>query len=288
MTRSRLWIILIGVALAGFALGRLSGSLPAVRMSSGADESPLFPAPPHDEPVPLDDIVIELPVEDSVTASSFLDVAGRAKREGGAIVVTLKDASGEVLAADEAAVEGPATEEFGRFALTLKFEAPTSETGTVEFSREDGATPVVRNVRFAGADDPPPTDGVIMKVYFHNGELGPADDCSLVFPVERVVALDGKDASRAVVEALLDGPTLEEKSAGYTTALPDDAALNTVVTAEDGTTTADFASSLERGVAGSCRVGAIRAQIETTLRQFTGTREVVISVDGRIDDALQP
>jgi hypothetical protein len=57
---------------------------------------------------------------------------------------------------------------------------------------------------------------------------------------------------------------------------------------QEGRTSADFAASLERGVAGSCRVGAIRSQIENTLRHFPETRDIVISVDGRIDDALQP
>ena len=50
----------------------------------------------------------------------------------------------------------------------------------------------------------------------------------------------------------------------------------------------DFDKTLEQGVGGSCRVTAIRAQIEKTLQQFLEIDEVVISIDGRAGDILQP
>jgi len=35
-------------------------------------------------------------------------------------------------------------------------------------------------------------------------------------------------------------------------------------------------------------VGSIRSQIESTLKQFPSVKQVIISVDGRTDDILQP
>jgi spore germination protein GerM len=39
---------------------------------------------------------------------------------------------------------------------------------------------------------------------------------------------------------------------------------------------------------GSCRVTAIRAQITQTLEQFSTIKNVIISVNGSVDEALQP
>jgi len=41
-------------------------------------------------------------------------------------------------------------------------------------------------------------------------------------------------------------------------------------------------------VAGSCRVGAIRAQIEETLKQFPTVQNVIISVNGNTENILEP
>jgi spore germination protein GerM len=39
---------------------------------------------------------------------------------------------------------------------------------------------------------------------------------------------------------------------------------------------------------GSCKISAIRAQIERTLMPFPGVESVVISVEGDVAGALQP
>ena len=50
----------------------------------------------------------------------------------------------------------------------------------------------------------------------------------------------------------------------------------------------DFDSNLEKNVGGSCRVAAIRNQITQTLLQFKTVQSVIISIDGRTEDILQP
>jgi spore germination protein GerM len=57
---------------------------------------------------------------------------------------------------------------------------------------------------------------------------------------------------------------------------------------EEGVAHADFSPELDRQVGGSCRVQAIRAQIENTLLEFPTVNDVVISINGRTEDILQP
>jgi len=95
-----------------------------------------------------------------------------------------------------------------------------------------------------------------------------------------------KLADIALVE-LLKGPTIKERQAGFYTSLPPEVSLNRLVI-ENGVASVDFNEALERGVAGSCRVQAIRTQIEKTLQQFASIKDVVISINGRTEDILQP
>jgi Sporulation and spore germination/Immunoglobulin-like domain of bacterial spore germination len=291
MNRSRFWLSLLLVACAGFALGRITSGGPEERKSETFSVQELFPVPPRDEPgaaTEPGDLAIEMPTEGAEVSATFLDISGRAKLEGGPLTVSVHDASGEELATAEVEVVGRADEEFGRFSATINFPDVNSGDGTLRFAREGWPAPVIRKIRFVASGAAVSDIGVL--VYFHNGELGPADDCNLVFPVERRVSPGSspEEAAKNALAELLKGPTVDEKTAGYTTALPENAAVNTVMRDQEGRTSADFAASLERGVAGSCRVGAIRSQIENTLRHFPETRDIVISVDGRIDDALQP
>jgi len=57
---------------------------------------------------------------------------------------------------------------------------------------------------------------------------------------------------------------------------------------ENGVAKIDFSKELEQDVGGSCRVSAIRAQITETLKQFETVNEVIISIDSRVEDILQP
>jgi len=85
----------------------------------------------------------------------------------------------------------------------------------------------------------------------------------------------------------LKGPTSAEKTKGATDTIPKETKLNSLRLS--GTTAyADFNYALDAGVGGSCRVQAIRKEIENTLKQFPTIKDVVISVDGKTEDILQP
>ena len=60
------------------------------------------------------------------------------------------------------------------------------------------------------------------------------------------------------------------------------------LTIGDGILRVDFDGTLEFGAGGSCRVTAIRSQIRETVKQFPSVRDVVISINGRTEDILQP
>lgn len=126
-----------------------------------------------------------------------------------------------------------------------------------------------------------------VNVYFINMNLNTTpEDCSVIFAVAREVSTPQAPA-RPTVESLLEGPTAEETSMGYTTSINPGVQLNSI-SIEDSVAYADFDARLNEGAAGSCLVTAIRAQISETLMQFPTVDEVVISVDGEVEEILQP
>lgn len=131
-----------------------------------------------------------------------------------------------------------------------------------------------------------PRNPVALKVFFNNDQLDPEFSCNKVFPVERVVPKT-QAVARAALEELLKGPTEEEKSDGFFTSINSGVKIQKL-TVENGAAKVDFDEQLEFQVGGSCRVSAIRAQIRETLKQFPTVQEVIISINGRTEDILQP
>jgi spore germination protein GerM len=117
--------------------------------------------------------------------------------------------------------------------------------------------------------------------------------------VERTVPRTPQIAS-AALDQLLWGPDPGE---AYATSLPlPDEVLGSgarapswgprvrllKLTITDGVALANFGPELQAYGGGSARVGLIRSQIETTLRQFPAVREVVIAIEGQTEGILQP
>jgi hypothetical protein len=112
------------------------------------------------------------------------------------------------------------------------------------------------------------------------------DACTVVSSLTREVPKTSA-VGKAALEELLKGPNAMEISDGYFTSMNEGVSLKSL-TIRDGVAYADFDEALERSVGGSCRVLAIRTQIIETLKQFPSVKEVVISIDGRTEDILQP
>ncbi len=130
------------------------------------------------------------------------------------------------------------------------------------------------------------SETIILRIYFNNSFLDSRGDCGNVFPVERKVSKT-VGTVRAALEALLRGPSEEEKNKGYFTSINRGVSINNI-SLKNGIAYVDFDEQLEFQVGGSCRVAAIRAQIEKTTGQFQTIQKTVISINGRTEDILQP
>jgi len=128
---------------------------------------------------------------------------------------------------------------------------------------------------------------VTVRVFFSNSEKDPqALECEKVYPVEREISRI-KPIILTALEELLKGPTQEEQEKGYLTNINPGVIINDLII-ENNIARVDFNEQLEYQLGGSCRVSAIWAQITETLKQFSGVEDVIISVNGRTEDVLQP
>ncbi|MBU2613515.1 hypothetical protein KJ925_03615 [Patescibacteria group bacterium] len=200
----------------------------------------------------------------------------------------LADADGRTIVSGYTMAKQPDAGIPGPFSFLVFFDkVPATASGTLilyEASAKDGTPIHVLRIPVAFLQET-----MTVNVYFGNTVKNPnAMDCSLVYPVERVVPKGGDP-----VHVLLAGPTAAERRDGYYTSIPDGVVLQGYGDLW-GNMTYDFNQELQQNVGGSCRVGAIRSQIEHTALQgdVTGATEVGvplgISIDGRSEDILQP
>ena len=124
-----------------------------------------------------------------------------------------------------------------------------------------------------------------ISIFFNNNKLDPAISCNKVFPIMRRVE-SVPAIARLAIEEMLKGPEYSEQQQGYTTSIPKGVRL-IKLTIIEGLATIDFSKELNE-VGGSCMVSAIRAQITETLKQFSTVKEVLITINGRSEDILQP
>ena len=234
-----------------------------------------------DEPL----IMLYAPVPHAAVAGSVL-VRGVARVFENQFLVQLVDASGKVLAHASASASAPDAGQYGDFAVTLT--VPWSVGGSVwvkafDPSPKDGSPLGLVEVPLTIASSS--AKMVAIKVFW--GATGNNQaDCTAVVPLERTVAATSSIARAALAE-LLAGPTDAEKTDGYFSSIPSGVRLQKL-SIVNGVAYADFDQTLDRAVGGSCRVAAIRAQITKTLMQFSTVRSVVVSIDGRTEDILQP
>ncbi|MDY0097022.1 MAG: GerMN domain-containing protein [Candidatus Dojkabacteria bacterium] len=127
---------------------------------------------------------------------------------------------------------------------------------------------------------------ITFKVFFPNDEMSDMEDCTLVYPIVREVPYTVA-VGRAALEELFKGLAGTEPDNGYFTNIPEGVKVQSL-SIEGGVARVDLSEELEEGVGGSCMVASITAQITETLKQFPTVDSVVISIDGRTEDILQP
>lgn len=226
----------------------------------------------------------------NAVVSSPLTVRGEAGGQWyfeGDFPVRLADGDGNELSSAPARAEGEwMSEGFVPFEGTVTFRRPATGAGVLVLERSNpsglasNAAQVVIPVRF----DDSARRRMAVRVFFNRA--GPdGGECEDVWPVGR--ATEPTEAGvRAALTELLEGPTRAERDRGFLSNIPRGVRVRSVGV-QKGTAYADFSRTLHQA-AGSCRVLAIRAQIEQTLLQLPAVRDVVISVDGDTSEVLQP
>ncbi len=233
-------------------------------------------------PRPGDEITSPLVIEGEARGFWFFEASFPAR---------LLDGNGkEISVAVMQAQDEWMTENFVPFRGTLTFPTPSTEKGILVLEKEnpsglpEHADDLRIPIRFKK-----PTNGetLTVKAFFGNTIFDPdAEDCTKVFPVDREIPKT-QAVARAAIEKLIEGPTLNELETEYFTSLPPKVRIQSL-SVTNGVAAIDFSRKFEEGVGGSCRVAAIRAQITETLTQFPTVQSVVISIDGRTEDILQP
>lgn len=211
-----------------------------------------------------------------------LVATGRARVFESTLNYRLLDAENSVLAEGYVMTNAPDIGEFGDFTITTSYAAPSGNTGTLEvfdYSAKDGSVIDLAQVPVTF----PTMATMTVKAYWTVAES--AEDCTLVEASEHRVAKSVATA-HAALSQLLAGPDTSERAKGYGTSIPTFTALKSI-SIEDGVANVEFSNAIESG--GSCRVGSIRAQIESTLKQFPTVTTVIIRSEGKTpEESLQP
>ena len=144
----------------------------------------------------------------------------------------------------------------------------------LEHSAKDGA-----EINLARVEKPFDVEPVEAVLYF------PDEDCTGVKPYARRMPKTVSMA-RLLVEALVNGPTAEERRRGAVAAFPERSAVQSVIL-RSGMLTVDFNERLQN-VGGACRAQMIRASVTETVRRLPTVKEVSITAGGSEKLALQP
>ena len=127
-----------------------------------------------------------------------------------------------------------------------------------------------------------------VQIFFGSSKEDPdTRSCEVVYPVTRDIEPTLAVAKEAI-DQLLAGVTDDEDDQGYFTSINTQARVETIVV-EQGTATVEFSEEFADGLAGSCKVAAVRAQVEETLLALPMIDHVIIKIDGVPDEeVLQP
>jgi hypothetical protein len=274
--------------------GQPSGLPPADVLCRASDSSANIPASSGKTASSADEIISEIKIsepEANKIISSPVVIKGEARGNWffeASFPVKLIGENGEVLAQGTATAQSDwMTADFVPFKAELKFNSGSSAIGMIVLQNDNPSGLPEKEkqygipVRFSSVELMP------VKLYFGSTALNAwVEDCSLVYPVSRLIAKT-KTTARAALEQLLQGPTEVEKTQGYFTSINLGVKINSL-TISNGTAKVDFDKQMDFQMGGSCRVAAIRSQITQTLKQFPSVKDVIISVEGNSEEALQP
>lgn len=201
--------------------------------------------------------------------------------EGQVGTVKLQDSTGKELALGILTATGNWMQLPTNFETSLNFVSLKEDNGYLVFHNENASGELERDKTYTIPVKLPKMDTMQVSVFFNKFN----QECEDVTAVKRLIQKTNAPA-RASLEELLRGPYFNERQ-DYSTNINSGVRIQSL-SIDNGVAHVDFNDLLETAVAGSCRVLGIRSQIEKTLLQFDTIKSVVISIDGRVDDILQP
>jgi hypothetical protein len=230
-------------------------------------------------------IIVTSPIKMS-TVMLPVTVQGKARVFENQFNYRILDVNKDVIDEGKAYANSQEQGQYGNFSIMIN-SLPTMRANAItvevfDYSAKDGKE--IDTVSIPLIYDP--ANSIPVNVYLSRKNAPAGQDCTKVFPVEHHVMKTSQTA-RAALEELLKGPVTMEKNNGYYSGINEGVKIQKL-TIVNGTAKVDFNSQLETGIAGSCKVSAIRAQISETLKQFPSVKEVVISINGNTEGILQP
>lgn len=224
------------------------------------------------------------------TISSPLIVEGQARGNWffeASFPIKLIDDQGKILGQSYARAQSDwMTENFVPFKGEINYQAAATTTGKLVLKNDNPSGLPQNDKKIEIPVLISPSQTITVKAFFSNNNLDKEITCTKVFAVERQ-AVKTAATARAALEELLKGPSEQEKSQGYYTSINPGVKIQKL-TITNQTAKVDFDETMGKGMGGSCRVTAIRAQIIETLKQFSTVKDVIISINGRTEDILQP
>lgn len=227
-------------------------------------------------------------ISSPVKITGYINGDGWIPFEGQAGLVKLLDSDGREIGSSILNIPGDWMKLPVDFEAELEFSAVKDEIGTLLFLNENpiGMPENNKELRLPVGIIGTKGETIKVKVYYNNSKMDPEFSCNKVFPIEKEIVKTWT-VGRAALQELLSGPTNTEKEQGYFSSINPGVKIHELAI-ENGVATVDFDEQLEYQVGGSCRIAAIRAQITETLKQFPTVEEVIISINGRTEDILQP
>ena len=236
--------------------------------------------------LPAKNILVSSPLA-GVELSLPFEIEGRARVFESTVNFKIKDKDDNVLYEGIGMAQSPDAGQFGLFnkEISYLYQKPASPDVTLEvfeLSAKDGSVinlvsvPVKLNA----------ADARTVKIFYLNSNLDPENSCEKVFPVERIISQSGSLIENTL-KALFGEMNPADVEKGYDTVINPGVFVQSW-SLKDDVARVDFNDALEAGGGGSCRVAAIRHQIIETLKQFSSVKEVIISINGRTEDILQP
>ncbi|MEK7151656.1 MAG: GerMN domain-containing protein [Patescibacteria group bacterium] len=265
----------------------ISGWLAYRKYVIDAEPSDLITSSPVKTDEQQKEIEVFLPTTNTTTVGTKFVIYGKGRAFENTLNYRISDGAGKQLFFGHFMTNSPEAGVFGYFhqevdlAEILKIIPANIRLDVFEASAKDGAD--IHKTSFDFKVDSASTS---IFAYFFNNNLDPDVGCDKTFAVSRVVP---KTAAilRAALEELLSGPTSNERKLGFETSITKDVKLNSVKIVGNANDIAVIDLSKDQS-GGSCRVGIITSQITNTAKQFDNVKQVIISVNGKTEDILQP